>query len=124
MPLRTLAVADEMSYECGVERIYFSATVLFQSRLYRFTVSNPSSIALPYNWRVVPMEERERTGLLPYSITPPKGTIAAGASAEFEIRFAPKEVEDFSAVLDAQLHQLGAPANPFKWFSFAALVPL
>eukprot|EP00913_Durusdinium_trenchii_P003610 g3340.t1 len=86
MPLRTLAVADEMSYECGVERIYFSATVLFQSRLYRFTVSNPSSIALPYNWRV-----RERTGLLPYSITPPKGTIAAGASAEFEIRFAPKE---------------------------------
>ena len=35
------------------------------------------------------------------------GTIAAGASAEFEIRFAPKEVEDFSAVLDAQLHQLG-----------------
>lgn len=103
MPLRTIGVADQISYTCGVEKIYFSPTVLFQSRLYRFAVTNPSSIALPYSWRVVPMEERERTGLLPYSITPPKGIIAAGATTEFEIRFAPKEVEDFSAVLESRM---------------------
>lgn len=103
MPLRTIALADQISYECAVERIYFSSTVLFQSRLYRFAVTNPSSIALPYSWRVVPAEEKERTGLLPYSITPPKGIIAAGSTAEFEIRFAPKEVEDFAALLDSRM---------------------
>ena len=33
----------------------------------------------------------------------PAGIIAAGATTEFEIRFAPKEVEDFSAVLATHL---------------------
>ena len=35
---RTIGVADQISYTCGVEKIYFSPTVLFQSRLYRFAV--------------------------------------------------------------------------------------
>lgn len=92
-------MADRSACECSVERIFFSPTVLYQSRLFRFTVTNPSSISLPYNWRVVPLEEKERSGMLPYSITPPKGTIVAGSTVEFEIRFAPKEVEDFAATL-------------------------
>lgn len=37
-PSRTIGVADQISYTCGVEKIYFSPTVLFQSRLYRFAV--------------------------------------------------------------------------------------
>lgn len=36
---RTIALADQISYECAVERIYFSSTVLFQSRLYRFAAA-------------------------------------------------------------------------------------
>ena len=36
----------------------------------------------------------------------PAGIIAAGATTEFEIRFAPKEVEDFSAVLATHLFNI------------------
>ena len=34
---RILAAADQMAYDCGTERIHFSPTVLFQTRLHRFT---------------------------------------------------------------------------------------
>ncbi|CAJ1447961.1 unnamed protein product [Effrenium voratum] len=108
MPLRTLAVADQMSYECGIENIFFSPTVLFQTRLYRFTVTNPSSIALPFNWRVMPAtsDARDASGparLSAYSISPAKGSIAAGATEEFQLLFAPKEVEDFAGLLDSRM---------------------
>ena len=38
---RILAAADQMAYECGTERIHFSPTVLFQTRLHRFKVLLP-----------------------------------------------------------------------------------
>ncbi|CAE7461684.1 Hydin [Symbiodinium sp. CCMP2592] len=104
MPLRILAAADQMAYECGTERIHFSPTVLFQTRLHRFTVANPSKIALPYNWRILPATGADASaGSQAYAITPVRGTIAAGSTQEFQIRFAPKEVHDFAGILDSRM---------------------
>ncbi|CAE7232354.1 Hydin [Symbiodinium sp. CCMP2456] len=104
MPLRILAAADQMAFECGTERIHFSPTVLFQTRLHRFTVANPSKIALPYNWRILPASGADvSAGSQAYAITPVRGTIAAGSTQEFQIRFAPKEVHDFAGILESRM---------------------
>ncbi|CAE7771395.1 Hydin [Symbiodinium pilosum] len=90
MPLRILAAADQMAYECGTERIHFSCSDVHSSELeLKLTqeVSNPAKIALPFNWRILPAN----------------GTISAGSSQEFQIRFAPKEVDDFAGLLDSRM---------------------
>ncbi|CAK0825377.1 unnamed protein product [Prorocentrum cordatum] len=107
LPIHVTAMADAHAYECSTQMAHFSATVLFQRRVHRFHVKNPSTIPLPFDWRVVGGD-----GSRAYSVEPAKGSIAGGTTQEFALRFAPTEVEDFACQLECQIPHLSAGLPP------------
>jgi len=113
MPLQVIAIADEPTYQCSVQRIKFSPTIMFQSKVNRFFINNTSKIALPYTWRILADDgTRKVPGPQAYSISPEVGSMAAGAKQEFVLRFAPKEVETYACELQFDLSNLSGAARP------------
>lgn len=115
LQLKVSGQADDRSYECTTDRIYFHATVMFQARVHRFTMKNPSRIVMPYDWRIIGMDGvSHAAGQRAYSISPQRGSIPAGATEEFTVRFAPTEVSSFACRLDCRIPGLPATAKPLQ----------
>jgi hydrocephalus-inducing protein len=115
LPLTVAAVADERIYECASEHITFAATVMYQSKVHRFAVNNPSSISMPFDWKFLAQDgSKTVSGSRAYSITPDQGVILPGSSQEFVLRFAPKEVEPFKCILSCNIPNLSKETTPLR----------
>ena len=100
-------------YVHDTEAIAFVPTVLFQSRVHRFQLSNPSDIRLPFEWRIAPGGEGA-VGMKSYSITPKAGSVAPQGTQEFTVRFSPKEVESFAGRLELRVPDLPEGQEPLS----------
>eukprot|EP00929_Paragymnodinium_shiwhaense_P012789 TRINITY_DN120685_c0_g1_i1.p1 TRINITY_DN120685_c0_g1~~TRINITY_DN120685_c0_g1_i1.p1 ORF type:complete len:3365 (+),score=726.60 TRINITY_DN120685_c0_g1_i1:1028-10096(+) len=112
MTLNVSAVADERTLTCSTERIHFASTVMFQTKVHRVNVQNTSKVMLPYSWVL-----RTASGSKPsaaYTIQPKTGKLAAGETAEFTVRFEPKEVENFRCRLDCDVPHLVGESGPLQ----------
>ena len=112
--LRVFATADNSRYECSTSEIAFRTTMMFQARVHSFTLRNESRAAMPFAWRVARADtgEVERAGEGAYTVSPASGTVLAGREQSVSVRFAPREVEDFSRVLHCDIPHLDGGYTP------------
>ncbi|KAK3085440.1 hypothetical protein FSP39_003318 [Pinctada imbricata] len=128
MELLVTASADYCKYECKTEAVHFKDTLMFQSRMYEFSISNEGSIKMDYNWQVVMenfqpmmtravtfMSEAERpesrieladSNYVPFTIEPEFGSIARGKKQKFVVRFSPLDVNEYEARLVCTISNL------------------
>uniref|UniRef100_A0A8C8B419 HYDIN protein n=1 Tax=Otus sunia TaxID=257818 RepID=A0A8C8B419_9STRI len=125
--LRLSAVVDYAEFELKTDTIEFEETLLFQTRMFTFQLSNTGNVALEYTWMVAVEDERavSRAGELhcssqlgcaleqvsfslssslntisdtpPFSVEPRSGTIPAGQEQLFQMKFSPVHVGDFDS---------------------------
>ncbi|XP_052816168.1 hydrocephalus-inducing protein homolog isoform X2 [Mya arenaria] len=115
------AVADFSKYKCKVEAINFRETLMFQTRVYEFTMSNKGNVQLDYSWQVVMenftptiqravtfISEGDRpesrvdvvdTQYVPFTVEPEFGTILAGKKTNFTVKFSPLDSNDYEGRL-------------------------
>eukprot|EP00928_Gymnodinium_smaydae_P044401 TRINITY_DN29620_c0_g4_i1.p1 TRINITY_DN29620_c0_g4~~TRINITY_DN29620_c0_g4_i1.p1 ORF type:complete len:3072 (+),score=826.41 TRINITY_DN29620_c0_g4_i1:896-10111(+) len=115
LSLKVTAAADERTYVCSTDKINFAPTVMFQSKTHRFTVENTSQITLPFNWV---LRAATPGGAPPatkaFNVSPQQGKIDVGATQEFSLRFAPREVENFACALECDIPHLSQEATPLR----------
>lgn len=92
------AFAEYSTYECDVKPIQFKSTLMYQSRVYRFTIRNTGKVALKYRFVFADEEgqEVEDEPNFPFAIEPQFGSIETGSSTLFTLRFAPTDVDNYS----------------------------
>ncbi|XP_053402100.1 hydrocephalus-inducing protein homolog isoform X11 [Mercenaria mercenaria] len=115
------AVAEYSKYKCKLDSINFRETLMFQTRVYEFTMSNKGSVQLDYSWQVVMenftptiqravtfISEGDRpesrvdvvdTQYIPFTIEPEYGTIMAGKKQTFSLKFTPLDANDYEGRL-------------------------
>eukprot|EP00913_Durusdinium_trenchii_P031056 g29084.t1 len=54
LPLQVSVLADVAKLEPEIEEINFLPTAMFCSKVYRFTLKNPSLLSVPFDWRIQP----------------------------------------------------------------------
>jgi hydrocephalus-inducing protein len=90
----------------------FRPTMMYQSRIHTFKLRNPALVALHYDWSIIPRSTAALASALPpFSVEPPTGTIAPGASATFTLRFEPMDAEDFEVKAVFAASSPDAPAG-------------
>ncbi|KNC96691.1 uncharacterized protein SPPG_07904 [Spizellomyces punctatus DAOM BR117] len=134
LPDRTLLLsgfAEFSSYECDVTNVRFKDTMMYQTRIYIFTVRNTGKVRLPYTFTFIdddnsPLDPDSVD--CPFSVLPSSGTIEGGETASFTLRFSPVEVGTYTAKLVSsmsnlaagqkamQLHIQGSSQRPFCHF--------
>ncbi|XP_069113582.1 hydrocephalus-inducing protein homolog isoform X2 [Argopecten irradians] len=118
--LLVTALCDYSKYKCKIEAVNYRDTLMFQTRVYDFTLSNKGTVQMDYSWQVVMenmptfqravtfMSEAERpesrmdladSSYVPFTIEPEYGTIQAGKKASFKVRFSPLDMNDYEARL-------------------------
>ena len=78
-------MADTPLLACDTTEIAFAPTIMFASKVYRFSVRNPSTIAVPLEWSIV------GKGAASFTVSPVSGAVGACSELEVEVRFAPRE---------------------------------
>ena len=87
LQLLCTARADWTTFTCSVPRsIVFRDTFMFQSRVHSVPVTNTSATSLDFDWSFDPSSRA-------FTIEPAAGSIEAGATTNFVIRFAPMDAE-------------------------------
>ncbi|XP_074644164.1 hydrocephalus-inducing protein homolog [Tubulanus polymorphus] len=128
MDLLVSANADYCQYKCKTESITFKDTLMFQTRVYEFALSNKGTGQMEYNWKVImedipshsqsssvtddtmsiapsmqdvssSMSIVSDTGCLPFTVDPISGMLAAGKKQSFTVKFSPINVQDYDARL-------------------------
>ncbi|XP_052229341.1 hydrocephalus-inducing protein homolog isoform X3 [Dreissena polymorpha] len=115
------AVADYSKFKCKVESISFRETLMFQTRVFEFSLCNEGAVQMDYSWQVVMenftptiqravtfISEGDRpesrvdvvnTHYVPFSIEPDFGTIAAGKKTRITVKFSPLDANDYEGRL-------------------------
>ena len=101
MLIHVSAIAGYAEYECETRDVTFKKTAMFQVRTFTFQVRNTGSVDLHMNWTLFSATGDEKSEETIYTVIPAKAALASGESQSFQIRFAPKEVEDCSRILKA-----------------------
>jgi hydrocephalus-inducing protein len=105
------AIADFAKYECPIREVNFRETVMYQTRVYSFTVKNTGLIVLSYQWAIVDSDGSPITPhssqlhldsegsvmseggeMVPFSVSPMSGMIGVGEEALFTMRYSPLDV--------------------------------
>ena len=90
--LKATATADYARFECETKEVCFKPTLMYTTRVHKFSVKNTSLITTKYSMKIVSAE----TGVLDagyFSVTPKTGTIAPGCDEFFTVKFSPTEVD-------------------------------
>jgi len=110
--LKTSCIIDHASYDCAIKQMEFKPTLMYAARTMKFTIKNTSLISLDYNFKIV----NGSSGILDagaYTIIPKTGSIAPSCDENFQVKFAPNEVEsDFMRILSANIHHLNPSLEP------------
>jgi hydrocephalus-inducing protein len=113
LPLKLTAVADSVRYECDVKAIQFRGTVMFQSRSFAFDVKNVSKAKMEYSWAVLKKDGGEDSSKL-FAVNPEDGTVLAGQTGSFTVRFSPVEVVDCNRMLVCNVFNLDPGSGPLS----------
>uniref|UniRef100_A0A8C3KHX2 HYDIN axonemal central pair apparatus protein n=1 Tax=Calidris pygmaea TaxID=425635 RepID=A0A8C3KHX2_9CHAR len=112
--LRLSAVIDHAKFQLDTDTIQFKETLLFQTRIFSFPLSNTGNVALEYTWMVAVEDERsshapEQVSSSPssslktvsatsmFSVEPSSGSIPAGQEQVFQMKFSPVCVGNFES---------------------------
>ena len=116
LQLKISAVSDWIKYTLDTDTINFSPTMMYQSRVYEVKMTNPSAIRFNYKWRVSKFESIRtnyaKTRHSPFTVEPSSGAIEPGQATVFRVRFAPEEVDEFSAELKCEIPFLHSSDPP------------
>jgi hydrocephalus-inducing protein len=113
--LKASGGADLSRYTLTTTQAAFKATMMFQSRVFKFPMRNTSTTQLSYNWNMnltQPANVDEFAPLIPvsdlcpFSITPAKGKIAPNQEEEFTIKFSPWDAVAYECELTADVPAL------------------
>ena len=105
------AVTNFAKYECSVGEVKFRDTLIYQTRLYTFPLTNVGEIPLSYRWVMTDSDGSTLTPhpsqlqvsdsgsviseggeVVPFTITPASGEIQPGSKITFTLRFSPLDV--------------------------------
>ncbi|KAJ3074073.1 hypothetical protein HDU98_012192 [Podochytrium sp. JEL0797] len=103
------ANADYSAYECDVSNVKFKSTLMFQSRVYKFTVKNPGRVVVKYNFALYGENGQQlepSSDECPFSVTPAFGCIDPGESAILTVTFSPLDDGIFSSLLVGSIQNL------------------
>jgi hydrocephalus-inducing protein len=127
-PLRVFAVADYIQYQAAVSEIEFSPTMMFETRIVEFKITNPSQIRFEYTWVTKQFGSLRTSYALfhasPFAISPSSGYIEAGQTTTFRATFAPQEVDDFSAHFRCDISFLDQMDPPHLYVSGRSRRPI
>ncbi|OHT01013.1 hypothetical protein TRFO_07679 [Tritrichomonas foetus] len=114
--LKVNAISDYIKYSLDTTEIEFAPTMMYQSRVVECKLTNTSMIRFEYQWIVAKLQclrtEYGRGNKPPFYVQPNSGYIEAGQSTTFKVKFAPEEVDDFSAVLICDIPYLSQMKPP------------
>ena len=138
IPLKLTGCADLVQFSCETTAITFRPTLMFQARVFKFTVQNTGAVCFDFDWNIVnlalaasPSRNSSRVASrnsvaaapseppCPFEISPREGRIAANESTEFTVRFAPLEIplardSTFRYCMDAQIGNLDSRFQPLR----------
>ncbi|KAH6588049.1 hypothetical protein BASA50_010912 [Batrachochytrium salamandrivorans] len=108
------ALAEYSMYECEATAINFKNTLMFQSRVYRFSLRNSGKVILQYAFSFyeedgVSLDSLEKC---PFSIYPVSGTIPANESVMITVRFSPNNVGDYCNTILCSMPNLSKDMKP------------
>jgi hydrocephalus-inducing protein len=127
--LNVSAVAENVTYVCDAKDLALRPTMLFQTRVHRFTLTNPTRARLEYRWSLedvnpVPLPPSSARGAgakrapppvatqAPFVIEPAVGTVPPNGSTTFTLRFSPLEVHDYRYKASANILLLSPTVEP------------
>ncbi|KAJ3159463.1 hypothetical protein HDU86_001781 [Geranomyces michiganensis] len=104
------AFADYSTFDCDVTTVKFKETLMFQSRVYAFTLRNTGKVRLHYALRFLESDEPVDADSpeCPFSISPESGWIEPDDSAKLLLKFTPLDVDRFAVRLVAAIANLPA----------------
>ncbi|XP_077982980.1 hydrocephalus-inducing protein homolog isoform X2 [Glandiceps talaboti] len=123
------ANADFSKYKCKTESIHFKDTLMFQTRIFQFQMTNKGNVQLDYNWQVILEDSRKSVSfadednlrlttprslsvitdipdVIPFSIEPDTGTVAVGKKQNFTVKFSPLDVSECEGRLICRISNL------------------
>ena len=108
------ANADFSSFECDVTNINFKSTLMFQTRVYRFSLRNPGKILLRFSFTVYgedgfPVDESSNT---PFSVSPSSGTILPNETLIVTLKFSPVDVGDYNGLIVCNIPNMAKEQTP------------
>jgi len=128
MNLKATVISDIIRYEMEITEIAFSATMMFQTRIFELSISNPSMIRFEYEWTVCEFvslrTEYCSMHTIPFSIEPKSGVIEAGQSTIFRVLFSPEDVDDFTAYFVCNIPYMKSMSPPKVFVSGISKRPL
>ena len=82
------AMADFTKYECSIKEVRFKDTLMYQTKAFRFPLTNTGAIPLSYKWVC---DDSEHENML-FSIEPCIGVIQPNTETTFDVKFSPLDV--------------------------------
>jgi len=126
--LKVFAVADVIQYHLSVHEIEFLPTMMFETRIVKFTITNSSHIRFEYSWITIQFGGMRTDYAMnhksPFAILPASGFIEAGKTTTFEASFTPEEVDDFSVHMRCEIPFLGQLDPPQIYMSGRSRRPI
>ncbi|KAJ3029566.1 UNVERIFIED_CONTAM: hypothetical protein HDU68_011780 [Siphonaria sp. JEL0065] len=109
------ANADYSLYDCDISNIKFKSTLMYQTRIFKFSVKNPGKVVLKYSFifysdNGYPMEPSSEE--CPFSVSPNTGSIDPGESTMLTVKFAPMEDGIFTGTLTGHIQNLIKDSKP------------
>jgi len=90
LQLMVNARCDEVEIQSNLECIKFKPTMMYTTRSYYFTLTNPKSIAIDYY--MVMKDEDDNAGFEPFSTDNESGLIEPNSQVNITLKFNPTEV--------------------------------
>ncbi|KAI8909684.1 hypothetical protein EDD86DRAFT_206048, partial [Gorgonomyces haynaldii] len=105
--------ADYSTYECETSAINFRSTLMFQTRVFRFPVRNSGKVVIKFNFKITDDEgnvlDPEES---PFEVLPSTGSIPAQETQIMIVKFSPRDVDDYKAVLCGEIQNLAKDQKP------------
>jgi hydrocephalus-inducing protein len=84
-----------VKYEVSEKAIDFLPTMMYTSRVHKFSIKNVSSIKMVYACKIVSSETGKiESGF--FTVSPHNGTVNPNCQETFTVRFSPTEVEEIN----------------------------
>ncbi|KAJ3047832.1 hypothetical protein HK097_011139 [Rhizophlyctis rosea] len=132
--LSMTAFADYSSWESEVSNVTFKSTLMFQTRVFNFTMRNSGKVLLRYQFALYdadnsPVDLNDEA--CPFTVSPASGTIEADDVLNVTLRFSPTDVATYQYTLVAHIPNLapgqrslqirlrGSSLRPFCHFELA-----
>ncbi|KAJ3036631.1 hypothetical protein HDV00_002527 [Rhizophlyctis rosea] len=115
--LSMTAFADYSSFESEVSNITFKNTLMFQTRVFNFSIRNSGKVLLRYQFAMYDIDNNQidlDDDSCPFTVTPASGTIEADDILLVSLRFSPTDVATYQYTLVAHMPNLATGQRPLQ----------